>query len=308
MNSKTNRGSLFRKPWFWIIVVLLLAVSVSNINEKRTNNIENSQESNTKLNSESTDTKAEDLENIIETIDTSDYLKINADLLFEYGEYMAGENVVTVITVADTSTTMLKAKTENNTSLFFSIYCEFENSKNINSVSKGDVVTVAGTVDTKALIGETVTLLNCYIIGNGDIEQELIDGADEQRTMVQQIKNVHDAKIAADLAQERSDFISQCEYLSYNDVERNPDSYKGTYVKISGSVVQVSEGWFNSVTLRIDCSGDVWYVTYVRNDGESRILEGDWITCYGICDGVKSYTSVLGSQITIPSLDMKYYE
>jgi hypothetical protein len=45
-----------------------------------------------------------------------------------------------------------------------------------------------------------------------------------------------------------------------------------------------------------------------RPEGESRILEDDWITCYGECEGVESYTTVLGSQITIPSMKMKYYE
>lgn len=47
-------------------------------------------------------------------------------------------------------------------------------------------------------------------------------------------------------------------------------------------------------------------VCYIFERG-SRILEGDNITCYGEGDGVRSYTTVLGSQVTIPSLKMEYY-
>lgn len=41
---------------------------------------------------------------------------MDAELLFEYGNYMKGEKVVTVITVADSSEGLLKANTENNDS------------------------------------------------------------------------------------------------------------------------------------------------------------------------------------------------
>lgn len=38
-----------------------------------------------------------------------------------------------------------------------------------------------------------------------------------------------------------------------------------------------------------------------------RILEGDIITIWGECDGLYSYESVLGSKVSLPKIDVKYY-
>lgn len=302
-----NKKPIYKKVWFWLIVafIFLWSIGISKDNDEIVEQQNPNAVSTTK--SENTENSAND-KLTVKSLDTTDYLKIDADLLFEYGSYMDSKNVVTVITVADTDDNLLKAKTDNNDSFFFSLNCEFENENDIKAVEKDDVITVAGTIDSAASVTQTVILKNCSIIGTGEIAQELKDSTSEQKATVEQFKQAYEAQITADLAQERSDYINQCTELSYSDIERNPDTYKGTYTKISGSVIQVSEGWFNSVTLRVDCSGNIWYVTYTREDDESRILEGDWITCYGECDGIHSYTSVLGSQVTIPSLKMKYYE
>ena len=81
----------------------------------------------------------------------------------------------------------------------------------------------------------------------------------------------------------------------------------------SGSVIQVSEDALNlfstnSVDFRVETSDGIWYVSYNRPEGESRILEGDYITCYGECDGVTTYISVLGGNVTVPKLIMKYHD
>lgn len=93
----------------------------------------------------------------------------------------------------------------------------------------------------------------------------------------------------------------------YNRIERNPDQYKGEYAKVSGIVIQVSEGWFDSVTCRVRESGNkIWYVSYKHKEGEPRILEDDTVTFYGVCKGVTTYTALLGNSITIPKLDAEY--
>lgn len=98
------------------------------------------------------------------------------------------------------------------------------------------------------------------------------------------------------------------ETLDYSAIERNPDKYIGRMVTFSGRVIQVIEGWFDSVTLRIEESnGNTWYATYTHKDGEDRILEHDQITCYGTCNGVKSYTTILGNQVTLPSVKMDFF-
>lgn len=247
--------------------------------------------------------------------DTSNYLKIDSEILFEYGGYLGGQDIVTVITVAEKEADLLKAKTENNDGFFFSVVCNFEDGVP-DGIKDGDILTIAGTVEEKSEIAESISFLdsptasivNCSIIGHGEIAQELKDGVPSQREIGEQAKQAYESEVAAGKKEERDEYISLCQTVSYSDVERNPDNYEGTKIKFSGEVVQVAEGWFDSVTLRVDSGGNMWYVTYSREEGESRILEGDNITCYGECDGVKSYTTVLGSQVTIPSLKMEYYD
>ena len=111
---------------------------------------------------------------------------------------------------------------------------------------------------------------------------------------------------------QREAFVASCTTVPYQNVERSPDTYKGKQIRIEGKVIQVSEGWFDSVTYRIatDTSGndDIWYVTYTRQSNEARVLNGDHVVVYGICDGVETYKSVLGSFVTIPALKAKYFD
>lgn len=249
-----------------------------------------------------------------DSFDSSEYTKIDAEVLFEYGNYFSGEKVITVISAYQPGAD-IKAKTDNNDGYFYSLMFEFGDEDAIKWVEEGDILTIAGTIKEKPetvdaldfLETPTVTLEDCSIIGRGEIAKELKDGAAAQREVGEQAKQAYEDEIAANKKAERDDYISQCTTVKYRDVERNPDNYEGTKIKVRGEVVQVAEGWFDSVTMRVSSGGNMWYVTYSREEGESRILEGDSITCYGECDGVKSYTTVLGSQKTIPSLKMEYY-
>ena len=117
--------------------------------------------------------------------------------------------------------------------------------------------------------------------------------------------NESDAK---DPAIVRSEYVAECEDLSYSDICRNPDNYKGRKAFFSGTVIQVQEGALGSVALRVQTDYGIWYVTYTRKEGESRILENDHITCYGECKGVETYLAVLGNTVTIPSMRMEYYD
>lgn len=101
-----------------------------------------------------------------------------------------------------------------------------------------------------------------------------------------------------------------CEKFEYKDIARNPKEYENKNVIVTGKVIQVSEGWFNTVRLRVATKGytdDVYLITYKQVES-NRILEEDRVTIWGKCTGVTTYTSVLGDNITVPSVEMKYYE
>ncbi|MBQ8204003.1 MAG: hypothetical protein IJZ75_06980 [Clostridia bacterium] len=108
--------------------------------------------------------------------------------------------------------------------------------------------------------------------------------------------------------------------IDFETLSRNPDKYKGEKFKFTGEVIQVLEASFGDIVeLRINVTKqtyeyidsvtwtDTIYATVELPDGEDRILEDDIITFYGECKGLYSYTSVLGSKISLPKIEIKYW-
>ena len=52
------------------------------------------------------------------------------------------------------------------------------------------------------------------------------------------------------------------------------------------------------------CSDTIYVVYY----GSESFIEDDMVSMWGTMDGTQTYTSVLGSQITIPKFEAKYME
>ena len=109
-------------------------------------------------------------------------------------------------------------------------------------------------------------------------------------------------------------YKERCQHISYDDLARTPDDYKDEYVTFSGKVVQVcseASSFLYYSTYRVATSGsynDIVLI-YVDNYGSGeRILEDDRITFYGTYDGLYSYTTVMGAQLTIPSIKVKYID
>lgn len=101
--------------------------------------------------------------------------------------------------------------------------------------------------------------------------------------------------------------------ISYNDLARSPENYKGEYVFFSGRVVQVCSEASSALyysTYRVATNGryDDVALVYIDNYGSgSRILEDDIISFYGKFDGLYTYTTVLGASITIPAIKAEVY-
>lgn len=81
----------------------------------------------------------------------------------------------------------------------------------------------------------------------------------------------------------------------------------------------LESSWSDTVELRINMTketyeyiddvtwSDTIYATVEVPEGSDRILEDDIITIWGECDGLYSYESVLGSKVSLPKIDVKYY-
>ena len=94
--------------------------------------------------------------------------------------------------------------------------------------------------------------------------------------------------------------------ITYKQLARTPEKYEGEKVKFSGKVLQVSEGFLGDV-IRLGVNGsydNVLYLNVPLGITEERILEDDYITIYGVSQGIKTYTTVLGASMSIPQVDV----
>ena len=113
----------------------------------------------------------------------------------------------------------------------------------------------------------------------------------------------------------KSNYMSKCKSISYNELARNPKKYEGQLVKFTGEVIQVQEAqsWLYYNVYRIDVTykgygyyDDTVYVTYDGYGSEERILEDDIVTFYGEYKGLKTYETVMGASVTIPHVEAEY--
>lgn len=98
--------------------------------------------------------------------------------------------------------------------------------------------------------------------------------------------------------------------ISYIQLARNPDNYKGQKVKFEGEVLQVMEvGKENQIRLAVHKNqygeygpDEVLYCGYDPSIISYRLLERDIITIYGTANGLFSYEAVSGATITLPAV------
>ena len=110
-----------------------------------------------------------------------------------------------------------------------------------------------------------------------------------------------------------SEYKETCEMVEYNNLARTPEKYVGKGIASQGEVVQiVYPEYGNIATLRIALGfGFVDYseiILATADISQKRILEGDTLYFYGDFSGMESYESVLGSKITLPYVDIKYFD
>ena len=110
----------------------------------------------------------------------------------------------------------------------------------------------------------------------------------------------------------KKEYITKCTAYTYKEIARDPDKYIGTYGKYTGEVVQVLEDG-DDIQMRVNITKGYFYtdtifVFYTKKAGESRILEDDIVTIYGMNMGTISYETVMGATVTIPSVYASYID
>lgn len=142
--------------------------------------------------------------------------------------------------------------------------------------------------------------------------REKIKERDEEAEREKKAKEEQEAKEKAE--KEQKEYKEQCESYTYKEIFRNPDDYIGKKMKITGKVIQVIDNgfqWQLRVNMTKDKYGyydDTIYVTISKSNFNGRILEDDIITFWGLNTGTTTYKTVLGSEMTIPSMAAVYAE
>ena len=113
-------------------------------------------------------------------------------------------------------------------------------------------------------------------------------------------------------------YKENCKEYDYEDIYRYAEDHEGELAKFTGKVIQVIEDntmEFAIYEMRVNVTEneygnyeDTIYVYYMPMEGTPRIIEGDIITLYGKLNGLKTYTSILNSSITIPYINAFYIE
>lgn len=125
-------------------------------------------------------------------------------------------------------------------------------------------------------------------------------------------------------------YKDQCEEYSFSEIAHDPDKYEGKQIHFTGKVLQATgdayriamDGDYDSVVYvederssapsNLSATKDNYYAVQLITGGGSfkkpnsdfggNIIENDWVSVYGECDGTETYTSVLGASITLPKI------
>lgn len=225
--------------------------------------------------------------------------KVESDYLYENASEYKGKNIMSVAIVGEVDDKELKLKTKKTKDdLFFSFILDCNNTSDLEKLEEEKKVCFVGKVENKSSIGGCVNIHDCEIVAYGNsvskYEKQLKKGEKKRN---KKRKKLNEKKL----------YMEKCKAYQYSAIKRNPDKYDGKKVKVSGKVIQIDEGWLDSVTMRIeDSNKNDWYTTYSYSDGERKILENDKITIYGECTGTEQYETILGDTRRIPSIEAKY--
>jgi hypothetical protein len=119
------------------------------------------------------------------------------------------------------------------------------------------------------------------------------------------------AKHAQEVAARKANFIARAQTIPYNQLEKNPDDYKGTVVKYTGQIFQIQEDYGTSIILMSVTNDGYGFWDdniWVDFNGEIQGAEDDIITVYGTVKGEKSYETQIGGETYVPQIRAKYIE
>ena len=126
---------------------------------------------------------------------------------------------------------------------------------------------------------------------------------DQQKSITAKINDLKQKEDAEKLVKEKEKYNTG---ITYKQLARNPEDYNGEYCKFKGEVLQVIKNRrYNYLRIAVNNNpNDMLYVKYNPSIVDSRVLEGDIVTIYGISTGLYTYVNILGMPISMPSMNI----
>ena len=177
---------------------------------------------------------------------------------------------------------------------------------------------IAGLVLSICSMILLILLLIIGIAGLDDVETEDITTEDitAELTTELQITEQPSTEESTEISEE--DFKNSAEEVTYEDIYRNPETYRNKPIKITVYVNEYDTqflGFVNVYYCQVD-NQDI-FLTDTREVAEPTIAKGDTVTIYGLGAGLATLTesqkNILGittnsEKSQIPSVDIKYAE
>ena len=117
-------------------------------------------------------------------------------------------------------------------------------------------------------------------------------------------KAAEEARLKAE--QEAAAKKANAQPIEFAQLKKNPDRYKGEYVKYTGEILQILEGddvtHIRLAVTRTSYGYDFNDVIFVEYPGYTDFVDEDIVTVYGEIYGTYSYTSQAGYNISLPGL------
>ena len=141
------------------------------------------------------------------------------------------------------------------------------------------------------------------------IEQKKLEEEQKKQEEEQKRKEAAEQERQIELEkQSQENYKNNANSYSYKQLARNPNNYRGQVVTFTGEIIQVIDhAHFRvNVTYTDYTWTDTVFLTFYNTTNNERLLEGDVITFWGEFQGIKAYTSIMGTNVEIPAINARY--
>lgn len=313
MEEKEVKKTLYEKKWFWLIIlVLIIIMCIYRFVIRNSNTNTSSDYSNQIRNSENAENIKQNPFKVIDDYDGIYKFVLDSD--------NGSGNVFTSIGAILFNNGNCKIKyMTTSVKITSEIVKEYDGFCGKDLTNDSDFSFMLNDKDISYECAKTNNGFYCKLTSEFDLSgctnQSLkLEKLEEAQDIDSVFKNIVGEEKKKRKEQQERQFKEECKKYSFEQLARNPDKMKDKKVKVTGEVIQVSEGIYtNGLRVNItkneyDWYEDTIYVTYVPEEGKDKILEDDIITVWGTAEGEYSYTSVMGATITLPYISAEYLE